>query len=93
MNQVLEASSPPAWGSKKRQDSKRRQELLVQGAHHILGPFGVDCDLRTLGSETGPSSRQMVFLGSGGVRKRVAACGCRENALSGLLRGKRRRVR
>ena len=23
--------------------------LLVQGAHHILGPFGVDCDLRRWG--------------------------------------------
>jgi len=26
---------------------------LVQGAQHILGPFGVDCDLRALGTETG----------------------------------------
>ena len=23
--------------------------LLVQGAHHILGPFGADCDLRRWG--------------------------------------------
>jgi transposase len=27
--------------------------LLVQGAQHILGPFGVDCDLGALGTETG----------------------------------------
>lgn len=26
-----------------------RQPLLVQGAQHILGPFGVDCDLRRWG--------------------------------------------
>ena len=27
--------------------------LLVQGAQHILGPFGVDCDLRRWGAEAG----------------------------------------
>jgi len=27
--------------------------LLVQGAQHILGPFGVDCDLPALGPEAG----------------------------------------
>ncbi len=26
-----------------------RRTLLVQGAQHILGPFGVDCDLRRWG--------------------------------------------
>ena len=27
--------------------------LLVQGAQHILGPFGIDCDLQALGIEAG----------------------------------------
>ena len=27
--------------------------LLVQGAQHILGPFGIDCDLRRWGTEAG----------------------------------------
>ena len=27
--------------------------LLVQGAQHILGPFGTDCDLRRWGLEAG----------------------------------------
>ncbi|HKF03477.1 MAG TPA: transposase [Candidatus Sulfotelmatobacter sp.] len=27
--------------------------LLVQGARHILGPFGIDCDLRRLDQRVG----------------------------------------
>ena len=32
--------------------------LLVQGAQHILGPFGIDCDLRRWGSEAGRTRRE-----------------------------------
>jgi len=32
--------------------------LLVQGAQYILGPFGVNCDLRCWGPETGRAWRE-----------------------------------
>ena len=32
--------------------------LLVQGAQHILGPFGIDCDLTALGTEAGGARRE-----------------------------------
>jgi hypothetical protein len=32
--------------------------LLVQGAHHILGPFGADSDLRRWGLEAGGAGRE-----------------------------------
>src|ERR1700726_1432010 len=40
-------SEPPIRISKEGDPYLRT--LLVQGAHHILGPFGVDCDLRRWG--------------------------------------------
>ena len=40
--------SQPQMHISKEGDSYLRT-LLVQGAHHILGPFGVDCDLRRWG--------------------------------------------
>ena len=40
-------SEPPMHISKEGDPYLRT--LLVQGAHHILGPFGVDCDLRRWG--------------------------------------------
>ena len=35
--------------SNKEGDRQYLRTLLVQGAQHILGPFGVDCDLRRWG--------------------------------------------
>jgi transposase len=32
--------------------------LLVRGAQHILGPFGIDCDLRHRGAEAGRARRE-----------------------------------
>jgi transposase len=32
--------------------------LLVQGAQHILGPFGIDCDSAALGSEASGARRE-----------------------------------
>lgn len=40
--------SHPELGISKEGDSYLRK-LLVQGAHHALGPFGTDCDLRRWG--------------------------------------------
>ena len=40
--------SRPELGISKEGDSYLRK-LLVQGAHHVLGPFGADCDLRRWG--------------------------------------------
>jgi len=44
--------SEPQMHIRKEGDPYLRT-LLVQGAQHILGPFGVDCDLRRLGTEAG----------------------------------------
>ncbi len=61
--------------------------LLVQGAQHILGPFGIDCDLATLGIETGGAWRK--------ERKEASDCGHGKKAGSAAASsvGERRSVR
>src|SRR5438045_4227741 len=49
--------SEPQMHISKEGDSYLRT-LLVQGAQHILGPFGVDCDLRRWGLKTSRTWRQ-----------------------------------
>jgi transposase len=42
-----------------KEGDRYMRSLLVQGAHYILGPFGIDCDLRRWGlkmSERGGKS-------------------------------------
>jgi hypothetical protein len=34
----------------------------VQGAQHILGPFGIDCDLRRWGLKGGRSDEELAFF-------------------------------
>src|SRR5437762_13217167 len=41
--------SPVAVSGEASQGDAYLRTLLVQGAQHILGPFGVDCDLRRWG--------------------------------------------
>jgi len=48
--------------------------LLVQGAHHILGPFGVDCDLRRWGLK-------LAERGGGNGKKRAIVATARKLAV------------
>ena len=51
--------------------------LLVQGAHHILGPFGADSDLRRWGLKLaergGKSGKKRAIIASGAKAGRLAA--------------------
>ena len=48
--------------------------LLVQSAHYILGPFGIDCDLRRKGE-------RIMSRGGKGARKRAAVAVARQLAV------------
>jgi Transposase IS116/IS110/IS902 family len=61
--------------------------LLVQGAHHILGPFGVDSDLRRWGLK-------LAERGGRNGKKRAVDChGEKVSGLAASLVGKRRSLR
>ena len=47
--------------------------LLVQGAQHILGPFGIDCDLRRWGLK-------LAERGGRNGKKRATICGHRKRS-------------
>ena len=65
--------SRPELGISKEGDSYLRK-LLVQGAHHVLGPFGTDCDLRRWG---------LMLAGRGGknAKKRAIVAVARKLAV------------
>jgi len=63
----------PALGISKRGDEFVRK-LLVQSAHYILGPFGVDCDMRRAGL-------RLVDRGGRHARKRAVVAIARKLAV------------
>ena len=46
---LAEDRFPAIWLPSKEEGDSYLRTLLVQGAHHILGPFGQDSDLRRWG--------------------------------------------
>jgi transposase len=65
--------SRPELGISKEGDAYLRT-LLVQGAHHILGPFGQDCDLRRWGL-------QLAAHGGKNAKKRAVVAVARKLAV------------
>ena len=65
--------SRPELGISKEGDAYLRT-LLVQGAHHVLGPFGQDCDLRRWGL-------QLAAHGGKNAKKRAVVAVARKLAV------------
>ena len=61
--------------------------LLVQGAQHILGPFGVDCDLRRWGLKLAERG------GKSGKKRAIIATGEKARGVAASLVGQRRSLR
>ena len=61
--------------------------LLVQGAHHILGPFGADSDLRRWGLKLAERG------GKNGKKRAVIATARKLDGIAASFVGKRRSVR
>ena len=78
-------SDPQMHISKEGDPYLRR--LLVQGAQHILGPFGVDCDLRRWGLK-------LAERGGRNGKKASYRCHCKKaGGVAASLVGERRSVR
>ncbi len=61
--------------------------LLVQGAQHILGPFGADCDLRRWGLKLAERG------GKSGKKRAIMATAQKAGSVAASLMGERRSVR